>query len=297
MFKKSLIFLFSILTLGVINAQANLLSAVKASDVGVLSEDQISVDKDEPLKYGYVADRDILWSKIVWEEIDLTQKFNFPYYFPKDNKDLSNNRLSLFNTLITGIETGEITEVYRSSYFKKTEKFNAEDINSKLNYTRTYTGKDGIDYSDSYSVKSEGVTSFMIKGMWFFDKRQGELKYRMLGIAPLGADVKKEGSAAYDPDEKLELFWVFFPDARKTLHNSKVFNPENSANPISFDHILNSRRFSSFILREQNVYADRPIRGGDGLKGYVKNNSLFQLLESERIKEEIRNKEIDMWNY
>ena len=47
MFKKSLIFLFSILTLGVINAQANLLSAVKASDVGVLSEDQISVDKDE----------------------------------------------------------------------------------------------------------------------------------------------------------------------------------------------------------------------------------------------------------
>ena len=114
--------------------------------------------------------------------------------------------LNKFNDIV--MKYDQITEVYRSSYFKKTEKFNAEDINSKLNYTRTYTGKDGIDYSDSYSVKSEGVTSFMIKGMWFFDKRQGELKYRMLGIAPLGADVKKEGSAAYDPDEKLELFWV-----------------------------------------------------------------------------------------
>lgn len=61
--------------------------------------------------------------------------------------------------------------------------------------------------------------------------------------------------------------------------------------PISFDHMLNARRFSSVMFREENVYGNRNI------KDYVKNNSLFQLLESDRIKEEIRNKEIDMWNY
>ena len=61
--------------------------------------------------------------------------------------------------------------------------------------------------------------------------------------------------------------------------------------PISFDDMLNARRFSSAIYREENVYGNRNI------KDYEKNNSIFQLLEAERIKESIRNKEIDMWNY
>ena len=34
------------------------------------------------IPYGYVDDRDVMWSKVVWEFVDLNQKINLPYYFP-----------------------------------------------------------------------------------------------------------------------------------------------------------------------------------------------------------------------
>ena len=71
----------------------------------------------------------------------------------------------------------------------------------------------------------------------------------------------------------------------------KVFNQKNSATPISYDHILNARRFSSIIYRTENIYGNRDF------SQYVKGNALFQVLESNKIKEEIRGKESDMWNY
>jgi hypothetical protein len=43
------------------------------------------------------------------------------------------------------------------------------------------------------------------------------------------------------------------------LHEAKAFNDKNSAMPISFDHLLNSRRFSGVIYKEENVYGDREI--------------------------------------
>ncbi len=61
--------------------------------------------------------------------------------------------------------------------------------------------------------------------------------------------------------------------------------------PISFDQILNSRRFNSVIYKEENVYGDRKIAD------YMKENSQMQLLESERVKDKIRDFEQDMWNY
>ena len=61
--------------------------------------------------------------------------------------------------------------------------------------------------------------------------------------------------------------------------------------PISFDHILNSRRYNGYMYKEENVYGDREV------KDYIKENALMQLMESERIKDKIRNFEQDMWNY
>jgi hypothetical protein len=61
--------------------------------------------------------------------------------------------------------------------------------------------------------------------------------------------------------------------------------------PFTFDHLLNSRRFTGVIYLEENVYGDRKI------ESYMKENAQMQLLESERVKEKIRDFEQDMWNY
>ncbi|MGQ3677069.1 MULTISPECIES: gliding motility protein GldN [Tenacibaculum] len=283
--KRFYMVLFAFAATSYASAQANLLNAKKVDEIGFKSEAQIASEDDKPLPYGYISDRDVLWSKVVWEYVDLNQKINLPYYYPIDTMNAGLTRRSLFHTLLKGIKNGEITEVYNDSYF--TTKIGLEEVKMM-----TYNERQNGDYIDEYYVKAEDIKGYMLKGIWYFDKRQGELKYRLLALAPMGPDVQVLGVEEIDDSESVyELFWVFFPAARQTLHESKVFNPENSAQPLSYDNLLNARRFNSTILKEENIYGDRSI------KDYVRGNSLFQLLEANRIKEGIRNREMDMWNY
>ena len=283
--KRFYMVLFAFAATSYASAQANLLNAKKVDEIGFKSEAQIASEDDKPLPYGYISDRDVLWSKVVWEYVDLNQKINLPYYFPIDTMNAGLTRRSLFDTLLKGIKNGEIKEVYNDSYF--TTKIGMDEIQMMVHNQR----QNG-DYVDDYYIQSQDIRGYMLKGLWYFDKRQGELKYRLLALAPMGPDVQVMGVEEIDDKENVyELFWVFFPDARETLHNSKVFNPENSAQPLSYDNLLNARRFNSTILKEENIYGDRAI------SDYIRGNSLFQLLEANRIKEGIRNREMDMWNY
>jgi gliding motility associated protien GldN len=276
-------------------AQSNLLNAKSPSQIGIKTEAQKNSDNDKPLAYGYVHDRDILMSRTTWEIIDLAEKINFPLYFPIDTANVGPERRSLYDVLIKGIKKGKITEVYTDSYFNTKKSF--KDIKASLSrIDTTDAGREqlnaGMKISPEYIVQqdltSQDVTQYKIKGVWYFDKRQGELKYRLLGICPVTPDVYTMNSE--DPDY-IELFWVFFPDARETLYRSTAFNEKNSSMPVTFDQILNSRRFNSMIYREENVYGDRDI------KDYMRDNAQSQLLESDRVKDKIRSFEQDMWNY
>jgi gliding motility associated protien GldN len=289
-----LIAIFSICSI-VSFGQSNLLNAKKPSQIGIKSSAQVDADNDKPLAYGYVHDRDILMSRTVWEIIDLGEKINFPLYFPIDTANVGSERRSLYDVLIKGIKNKKITEVYTDSYFNTKKSY--KDIKASLSrIDTTDAGREqlnaGQKISPEYIVQqdltSQDVTQYKIKGLWYFDKRQGELKYRLLGICPVTPDVYTMNSE--DPDY-IELFWVFFSDARETLYSAKAFNEKNSSMPISFDQILNSRRFNSVIYKEENVYGDRDI------KDYLKDNAQSQLLESDRVKEKIRGFEQDMWNY
>ena len=56
---------------------------------------------------------------------------------------------------------------------------------------------------------------------------------------------QRNEEGADDSANLAELFWVWYPDARKTLHRCKVFNPNNAEPSVSYDDLLNARRFSS----------------------------------------------------
>ncbi|PHQ62114.1 MAG: gliding motility protein GldN [Maribacter sp.] len=280
-------------------AQANILNAKKPQEIGQRTEAQIALDNDAPLKYGYVDDRDILWSKTIWEVIDLDERVNFPMYYPTDTIDIGADRRSLYDVLIKNIKNGTLDEVYVDSYF--TEKRVFSDLEATLRkvdttdlgYEQINAGEEvSAEYINQRDLTAADIEEYRIKGMWYFDKRQGELKYRLLGIAPVAPDVNFIDDESMDPsDAKVELFWVWYPGARDILHKAKVFNQRNSAQPISFDMLLNARRFNAVIYREDNVHGDRYI------KDYIAENALFQLLESDRIKEVIRDREQDMWSY
>ncbi|MBA4744809.1 MAG: gliding motility protein GldN [Muricauda sp.] len=282
-----------------IMAQANILNAKLPEDIGKKTQAQIEQDADEPLAYGYVDDRDILWSKTVWEIIDLDERVNFPLYYPTDTIGIGADRRSLYHVLMKNIKNGNLTEVYADSYF--TEKRKLEDLSATLRkvdttdlgYEQVNAGEQvSPEFINKRDITAADIEEFRIKGIWYFDKRQGELKYRLLGIAPVAPDVNFIDDESIDPGQnKVELFWVWYPAARQILHDAKVYNQRNSARPISFDMLLNARRFNGVIYKEENVHEDREIND------YIFDNALFQLLESQRIKEGIRDREQDMWAY
>lgn len=280
-------------------SQANILNAKKPEEIGKRTEAQIAADNDKPLEYGYVDDRDILWSKTIWEVIDLDERVNFPMYYPIDTIDIGSDRRSLYDVLIKNIKNGKLTDVYVDSYFTEKRKFSDLEATLKkvdttdLGYEQMNAGEQiSPEYINQRDLTAADIEEYRVKGIWYFDKRQGELKYRLLGIAPVAPDVNFIDDESMAPEDALvELFWVWYPSARQILHDSKVFNQRNSSQPISFDMLLNARRFNAVIYKEENVHGDREI------KDYIAENALFQLLESERIKEQIRNREQDMWAY
>jgi len=275
-------------------AQANILNAKSPDEIGVKTDAQIALDNDKPLEYGYVDDRDILYSRMIWEKIVLDERINFPMYYPVDTNNIGKNRRSLFDVLMTNIKNGKIENIYDDSYF--TAKRTLKDIEAALTLVDTTelgieqlnAGEElSAEYINRRDITSADIVEYHIKGLWYFDKRLGELRYRLLGIAPVSPDVNFIDS---DEVDLVPLFWVFFPDARDVLHEAKSFNGKNSAVPISFDHLLNSRRFNGYVFREENIQGDRAV------SEYINNNALMQLLESDRIKEKVRDFEQDMWS-
>jgi gliding motility associated protien GldN len=291
--KISLFVVFSIFSINAF-AQANLLNAKSASEIGMKSIAEIYAKSEGPIPYGYVAYKDVLFGIKVWENISLEEKANEAYYYPIEEV-VSDGRKSLFQSLIDGIKSGAITEVYDGSDFKT--KRTLKDLDAS--FVKIDTTDAGIEYYNAgeeipeeyiqrIELRPSDVKEYHIMGLWYFDRNEGQLKYRLLGIAPVVVDLYTKGS---EVENFVELFWIFFPDARNVLFESEVFNSKNPMNPINFDHLLNSRRFAATIYKADNQYGDRRI------DEYIEGNDLQLLFEGEKIKELIRNLEDDMWNY
>lgn len=278
--------------------QVNLLNAEHPDEIGVKTEMQVDQDNTaKPLPYGYIGDRDIMWGKEVWEYIDLSQKVNFPLLYPIDTGRVGSERLSLYQVLMKNIENGKIKHMYADSYFQRERTM--EELAATLHRVDTLdAGYEQINQGEQLDeqfishtdVDGSDITGYRIRGYWYVDKRQGELRYRLLGICPLVVDAYSKQQGVENPTP-VELFWIFYPEARNVLYRAQVFNNNNSAHPFNFDEILNGRRFHAVIYKVDNDQGDRDVAD------YIHQNSLKQLLESERLKDEIREFESNLWNY
>ena len=285
-------------------SQANLLNAKNPSEIGDSSASSEAIT--EFVDYEYVDDKDILWSKVVYEFIDLNERLNFPLLFPVNDTKYDDTRKSLWRIIKENIENGKISEVYDSNNDNFTEASrivgkDSTDLEANIyknyNITDIYKSKYVPESFVPREVASSAdIFGYVIKGMWYFDKIHAELRYRLLAIQPYGKDLK----TSVDGEEtETGYFWIWYPSIREILDDHLVFNDKNNNNRISFDELLINRRFSSYIYKYDNVYGDREIRD------YIRqrdNESYAQwqtriIMESERIKKEILDFEIDMWGY
>ena len=281
--------LFILIFSNFLSSQTGLLNAEKPEDI---NKNMVS-EKEQLLEYSSIEENDVLWSKVVYEYIDLNEKLNFPLLFPtSDDKNII-GRKSLWrilkehiieNVFKTPIDSLNDIEIYSTGDFtKKLSNKNVIDLMSFEQVSRRENTTKNV------FVESSQIGGYNIKGMWYFDKKYAELKYRLLGIQPVGANTEDLKANKTNPKRDKSYFWIWYPTLREMLHKQMVYNDKNTATSISFDQLLISRRFNSYIYKEDNVYENRAI-------GDYKKKGLQSILESERIKKEILDFEQDMWN-
>jgi gliding motility associated protien GldN len=244
----------------VIKAQGNakLFQAPKTENKVELAPD----NNESIIRYENVADRSILWSKIVLEKVSLKEESNRILYYPVDT--LRTEKRSLYYTLLKALRSGRL-RAYSDSYFEETRQF--EDILPAIRKRDTTSAgfellNQGKSLSEAYiaqrDISAYDIKEYRLKGVWYFDKRRSELRYRILGIAPVAPDVNfiDQVDTESEEDYLVELFWVWYPDVRPLLAATPAFNVVNANFPISFDRILNTRMFTAEIYRTDNELDD-----------------------------------------
>ncbi|HMN89202.1 MAG TPA: gliding motility protein GldN [Saprospiraceae bacterium] len=232
------------------------------------------------LPYDPVREADIFWEKRIWRVVDVREKMNLPFAYPPR---------PLFTILMDAAKNSEIT-VYSTEDDKFTQPLTAEEVAAKGASVDTVTTFDPETYDETIKIvvneiNPEDIKRFRIKEVWFFDKELSTLRVRILGIAPL-RDIKDDnGNFLYEQ----ALFWVYYPDARNLLAKEQVFNiAGNDASPLSWEDLFEMRFFSSYIMKDSNVFDRR-------LEAYLSGVDI--LLEGEKIKQQIFNFEHDLWAY
>lgn len=172
-------------------------------------------------------------------------------------------------------------------------------ISTELKYRPIAIGPVALSAEDKFEQTNDDAGSSDDSGddggfgAFFDDEPEDEAVVADEAVEEADADsFALTNESVEDPEkEYTPMFWVFYPETREVLSKAYAFNRKNMSKPLSFDRLINSRRFSGTIFKEANVYQDRDIRD------YISKNALMQLLESDRIKEKIRNREQDMWSY
>ncbi|MCB0477712.1 MAG: gliding motility protein GldN [Crocinitomicaceae bacterium] len=132
--------------------------------------------------------------------------------------------------------------------------------------------------------QSEDIVQYRLKEDWFFDKERSVMDVRIIGIAPVRYATNEDKTAITGYEE---IFWLYFPECRYVFQNYYVYNAQNDSRWFSYDDLFWKREFNSVIYRSSNVY-DRKI---DTYRVGVD-----ALLESEKITNEIRMIEHDVWS-
>ena len=272
--------------------------------------EQVNIgDFAEPIAYPPVRQADVMYYWTVWRTIDLREKINHPLYFPSEPRGTWR---SLGQTIFDAIDmsNAERTEGVLPVYSDEmcTFPYSRDELQGLVANVQTITKIDiesGEEIGEEELItqlEPKDIISYNVKEVWYFDKQYSTFRVQILMLQPIIEYEKPNNNNSYYDDEnqddedvkgvmmKRKLGYIYYNELRPFLAKQEVFNVKNNASRVSFDDLLTWKRdFSSLIYKESNVY-DRQI------DDYIA-NSRDQRIESERITENLRKFESDLWEF
>ena len=249
------------------------------------------IPEKKPVPYSYIREADVMWAKDIWRVIDLRQRMNMPLRYPLEGTMGDGERFSLAALLLYGIQTEEIQAYeYQPNIGWKdpfSKPISIQQINAiSPNFADSVQQEDG-SYFIQYNYGN--ILKFQLQEQWFFDKQHSVMQVRIIGLAPVWYDMFDEFNQPRPVPLQRVPFIVYFPECRRLFATHVVYNPNNDAQPLSFDDLFFQRRFASTIIGESNVMGNRFIQG------YKLGEDI--LLEAEQIKSDLFIMEHDLWEY
>lgn len=159
-------------------------------------------------------ERDILWKKRVWRDVDIAKEVNSPF-------------ATGANSLAAILLRGALDHRF-DAY--------ADNDGKLINKVDSQTLAQMAVSGNRYDIAK--VTKYIVKEDWLYAESKKKLVVRIVGIAPV-AKVAIAGGGEMEQ----ALFWVYYPDAREYLSG---FRATPTAN---WDQLLQSRNFGSEITR------------------------------------------------
>ena len=241
--------------------------------------------------YPSLREADVMYVRRIWQDIDLRQKINQMFYFPVDPIE---DRKNLFDVIRYALEVEGSLTAYGTGPAGDDDEFRypytGTQVDSVLNPVviipqfDPVTGEVIGSMEAQTSINSQDIVRYRVKEDWVWDRQRSQRQVRIIGIAPIIEKKDDEGNS----QGLAPLFWLYYPECRYVFANAECYNYENDAQRRTFEEIFQKRYFSSYIVKETNVF-DRSI--ADYAQG------LDALLESERIKDELFTIEHDLWHY
>lgn len=258
---------------------------------------------NKPVTLQYI-NRDYLKdATMIWRVLDLREKMNHPLYFPTEVKG---NWRSLMQVILDAIDSSESNPEPLRVYSDENINvpMSAEELRASMGESKKIDllndwGEVIGDSTLFIAWGAKDVFQYILKECWYVDNQRSMLDVRIMAICPMFWYEPQTDATMEEADEDMpgvtnrrwrQFSWIDYNEIRPFLAKNEVFNTQNFAQNRTFDDLFLQRRFSSFIKAKGNVYDHREINQ------YIV-NGLDQILEAEKIKNEIREREHDMWEF
>ena len=298
-----------------VEEQSSVMEAIRPPVDGTY--EKIHIPHYTPVALPHLREADAYWTNLIWRVIDLREKFNFPLYYPTDPKG---NWKSFMQTILDATNTDESNpnplRIYSDEYVSI--PVSAAELKKSMGENQTIINYDPETFEEIGQQEifipwgSKEVYRYELKEQWRIDKQRSVMDQVIIAICPMFWYEKLDGSTGDDygsdnmdfgsddddeddmpamPNRRWRKFgWIYYPEIRPIMAVTEVFNPGNNAQRRNYDDLFLQRRFASFIKAEENVYDNREIN-------HYLVNGLDQALEADKIKERLRTREHDIWEY